>query len=272
MISIRTDLYKITFFFWLLCAPGQVFGQLIIGADALALGMANTAVDNTNWGIFSNPASLKADQIVFGFYSQRSYGISELTDVAVSGSTPTRFGIIGAGIHGFGGDLFKETRFRLGYAGITGNLKFGVTLNYNVISIGGDYGNASALGVDLGLLASLAEDLSLGARATNINQPTYDGEQEYLPRELAVGLAYRLEETMDLYVDVVKDVRFPVSIRGGMEVQILEGLKGRIGVMSGPDTYSGGIGYRVDEWEVNIGFQKHGYLGISPGLDLNIFF
>lgn len=272
MISIRTDLYKITFFFWVLVVSGEVYGQLVIGADALALGMANTAADNNNWGVFSNPASLQANHHVVGFYSQRNYGISELTDVAVSGSSPTNFGIMGVGIHSFGGDLYKETRIRLAYARIMGSVKFGAVVNYNMISFGGGYGNASALGIDLGILVMVAKDVTLGARTTNINQPAYDGEDEYLPRELALGIACQLEEALDLYVDVVKDVRFPVSIRGGVEIHVIEGLKGRVGVMSEPDTYSVGIGYQVDAWEVNLGFQKHGYLGISPGLDLNVFF
>ena len=69
-------------------------------------------------------------------------------------------------------------------------------------------------------------------------------------------------------MDVVKDVRFPVSYRGGIEVNIIQELKGRVGITTEPITYSFGLGYAKDFWEINFAIQHHQLLGLSPGLDL----
>jgi len=248
--------------------------QLTMGADGLALGQATTALESNNWAVFSNPALLNQEKKSISFYSQRNYGFAELTDIAASASVPTQYGTVGFGFHRYGGDLFSETKVRVGYSDSWQSLMFGAIINYNHISQAPAYGSGGVIGIDLGIAATLSEDLVLGARTSNINQPAYDfeAEDESLSRELAVGLSYRLEEQALFLFDVVKDVRFPVSYRGGVEMKVIENLVGRIGVTTEPNTYSFGFGYGSDIWEVNLAFQRHQDIGFSPGIDLNFFF
>jgi len=245
-----------------------------MGADGLALGQATTAYQNNSWAIFSNPATINEQDKSFSFFSVRNYGFQELTDIATAGSFPTPFGIAAFGFHRYGGDLFNETRVRLGYVNSWEGLRFGAVLNYNHISQASPYGSGGALGIDLGLSSKLTEGIWLGARASNINQPSYDfeAEEESLSRELALGLSYDLDENALFLFDVVKDVRFPVSYRGGIEVKVIEHLKGRVGVSTEPNTYSFGMGYGSELWQANIAFQRHETLGFSPGIDLNFYF
>lgn len=274
MIRIRTYLYKITFVLILISVPEVCFSQLTMGADGVALGQATTALQNNSWAIFSNPATINNQSKSLSFFSLRNYGFAELTDIAAVGSIPTPFGIAAFGFHRYGGDLFNETRVRLGYANSWEDLKFGVVLNYNHISQASPYGSGGALGVDLGVAAKLTEGLWLGARTTNVNQPSYDfaAADESLSRELSLGLSYDLDQNALFLFDVIKDVRFPVSYRGGVEVKVIENLKGRVGVSAEPNAYSFGIGYGSDFWEANIAFQRHEAIGFSPGIDLNFFF
>ncbi len=272
MIRIRANLYKITLalfstLFWV-----NAVAQMPMGADALSLGHATTAKQSNAWAMFGNPATMITDRKALSFYSFRSYGIIALTDVAAHISVPAKYGITGLGVHRYGDDLFNETRIRLGYSNHWQGVNFGLVLNYNTISFGGDYGSASALGLDVGIQTQVAEKVSLGARATNINQPSYNNGDEDLPREMAVGFSYKLEERASLLFDVVKDVRFPVSYRGGIEIQVIEKLVGRIGITTQPNTYSAGLGYSSSNWKVNLAFQRHNFLGISPGLDISFFF
>tara|TARA_R110002126_G_scaffold288548_2_gene442401 strand:- start:4130 stop:4954 length:825 start_codon:yes stop_codon:yes gene_type:complete len=274
MIRIRTYLYKITFVLIFVAAPSVAFAQLTMGADGLALGQATTSLQNNSWAIFSNPATINNESKSISFFSLRNYGFEDLTDIAATGSIPTSFGIAAFGFHRYGGDLFNETRARLGYANSWDDLKFGVVLNYNHISQASPYGSGGALGIDLGVSAKLTEGLWLGARTSNLNQPQYnfEADEESLSRELALGLSYDLDQNALFLFDVVKDVRFPVSYRGGIEVKVIENLKGRVGVTTEPNTYSFGIGYGSKLWEANLAFQRHETLGFSPGIDLNFFF
>ncbi|MEP1305313.1 MAG: hypothetical protein ABJK11_04575 [Balneola sp.] len=274
MIRIRINLFKITFVLILMSMPTSSFAQITMGADGLGVGQATTALQDNNWAIFSNPATMNSKKTILSFYSLRNYGFKELTDIAALGSIPTSYGTAAFGFHRYGGDLFNETRVRVGYANSWNNLKFGAVLNYNHISQPSPYGSGFALGIDLGIAAELTDGLWLGAKTTNLNQPEYnfEAENESLSRELVLGLSYDLDQNALFLFDIVKDVQFPVAYRGGVEVNIIENLKGRVGISTEPNTYSFGLGYSAQLWEVNIAFQRHEAIGYSPGIDLNFFF
>jgi|AntRauTorckE6833_2_1112554.scaffolds.fasta_scaffold33870_1 hypothetical protein len=253
----------------------KVQGQATLGARDIALGQATTALPNSTWSVFQNPAMVSKDQPSVSFFGLRYYGIAELTDVAAAISYPTSIGVIGGGAHRYGNDLFNETRLRLSYKNSFQKFHYGVAVNYNHVAQGGGFGSFGALGVDVGLAALIFEDFWIGAKAININQPQY-GEVnnivEELPRNLSIGFSYRMSGVALFTTDVVKDVNFPISYRGGIEVVVVDNLKARAGVTTAPQTFSGGFGYNTDHWGVNIVMQRHEEveLGYSPGLDLNI--
>ncbi len=274
MIRIRFNLYKITFVLFGMFCSTSLRAQPSMGADDLALGRATTALQNNSWAIFSNPATMNTSNKSLSFYSLRNYGFSDLTDIAASGSAPTVYGVFGIGFHRYGGDLYNETRIRVGYSNSWNELQFGAALNYSHIAQAAPYGSGGALGLDLGIAAKLSQGLWLAAKTSNINQPAYEfeSEDESLSRELAIGLSYDIDAHALFVFDVVKDVRFPVAYRGGIEVNVIENLKGRVGVTTEPNTYSFGMGYGTELWEINIAFQRHETLGFSPGIDLSVFF
>lgn len=246
--------------------------QHVLGAREVSLGQASTALPDAQWALFSNPAMIPSDSRSISFFGIRYYGFSEITDMAASVHYPTNFGTIGIGAHRYGFDLFSENRVRVAYKNVFQNFHYGMVLNYNHITQGRGYGSAGALGIDLGIAATVTDALWLAARATNINQPEYGKSNEPLPRELVVGFSYAFSDLGLLTSEVVKDVRFPIAYRGGIEVIIMEGFLGRAGVTTGPTTFSGGFGFTADMWTINVVAQNHIDLGLSPGLDLSIQF
>lgn len=270
MIRIRSIRNKISFVFIFLGISTSAYSQISMGARGLGLGHATNALPDYSWSLFSNPALISSDTPKIGFYGLRNYGFAEITDMAALGSVPTKFGSTALGFHRYGDSIFNETRVRLGYKNEWEQLHFGFALNYNHISFGGVYGSGGALGVDVGVAAQVSDQLWIGAKAMNINQPAYNfsGTEEDLPRDLSIGFSYLIENRALFMMDVVKDVRFPVSYRGGLEIDIIQELKGRIGVTTEPLTYSFGLGYGKDFWGVNFAIQHHQLLGLSPGFDL----
>lgn len=272
MIRIRINLYKISFGIILLLLPAAGYGQLVLGAKGLGIGQAATALPGYEWALFANPALLNDQELRVGFYGLRNYGFAEITDLAAFASNPAGEGVVALGFHRYGDHIFHETRVRAGYKYQWRNLHAGLAANYNHISFGADYGSGGALGLDAGIAAELNSGLWLGARAVNVNTPQYKGINEDLPRELAVGFSYNLNEVAVFLLDVVKDVRFPVSYRGGMDIKVIDQLRGRVGVTTQPQTYSLGFGYGAGKWEVNIAVQKHSVLDFSQGMDIMIYF
>ncbi|WP_445665888.1 hypothetical protein [Fodinibius sp. AD559] len=251
----------------------SVQAQAVIGARELAVGQATSALQGTDWSIFGNPALMSEDERAVSFFGVRYFGLSEITDMAFSGSYPTKFGVVGAGAHRYGDDLFNESRLRIGYKNSFAGFHFGAIINYSHVTMGGGYGSAGALGVDVGVAAPVVSDLWIGAKATNINQPEYGSlNNEKLPRELSIGLSYQLSDIALFTSDVVKDVQFPISYRGGVEVSVIENLVGRAGITTEPLTFWGGFGYSRDLWAVNIAVQRHEnrVLGYSPAIDFKV--
>jgi len=246
--------------------------QLTMGAKHMAMGQTGVANPGDSWSVFQNPALLETDINRVSFYGFRYLGISEITDMAFSGNYNTSFGTFGAGLHRYGFDLFNENRMRLAYKNQLGNFHFGSSITYTHVFQGANYGNAGAIGFDVGLGAEIIDDLWLGARATNINQPAYGATDEELPRELAIGLGYQLSGFAFFTTEMVKDVRFPISWRAGLEFEIIESLFARAGFTTEPETYSAGFGYITDSFSINIAIQQHIPLGISPAIDLGINF
>lgn len=246
--------------------------QTTIGARSISLGQAGTALANDVWGIFSNPALLTTSHPHLSFYGFRYVGLAEITDMAASASLPTRIGTLATGFHRYGFDLFNRTQLRFGYKYRLDRFHAGASFNYSHVQFGGGYGSAGAAGLNIGLAAQLSDKLWLGARATNINQPSYGDTEEYLPRDLSVGLSFLPSDGVTLLLDTVKDVRFPVSVRAGAEIMLIDGLYGRAGITTQPQTYSGGFGYTARSWQVNIGIQQHVPLGLSPAVDMSVMF
>lgn len=251
------------------------YSQVTLGARPIALGRATTALPNTEWSVFENPAMINSTQKSVSFFAIRYYGFSELTDAAAAVVYPTSIGVFGGGMHRYGGKLFTKSRIRIAYKKSWQNFHYGVSMNYSHIKMGGGYGSVGAFGINVGIAANITDNLWLGAKATNINQPKYGQIQnidEDLPRNLSIGFSYRLSGVALFTADVIKDVQFPISFRSGVEIVIIGDLTGRAGITSKPQTFSGGFGYNPENWGVNLVVQQHeeAVLGLSPGLDFNI--
>jgi len=256
----------------LIIQPATTQGQNNMGARSVAMGQTGVSVPGTSWSTFSNIALMPTDANRVSFYGFRYIGISEITDMAATVNFQTNWGTLGGGVHRYGFNLFNENRFLLGYKNSLGKFHYGGSVSYTHVFQGAGYGSAGAMGVDLGLAAEVIDGLWFGARATNLNQPSYGDTDEDLPRELAAGLSYQISEEALVTTEVVKDVMFPTSFRAGLEFEVVTSLFARVGVTTNPETYSFGFGYQTDGWIVNFALQQHNPLGLSPALDFGIRF
>lgn len=255
----------------MLCFSKTAQAQTVLGARQLAMGQALTASGDNSWAIFGNPALLAGSTASVSFYGMRNYGFAELTDAALSGALPLLGGTAGAGMHTFGDELYRETHVRAGFGFARSGLAAGIVLNYTHLAIQG-YGSGGSPTIDAGLAWQVLPELHLGARALNLNRGRVGEAREELPRELAVGLAYALAERARFAADAVKDVRFPLAFRAGLEIFLLEAFALRGGLTTAPQTFSAGAGYRFSQLSVNVVAQQHFALGWSPGLDITLHF
>lgn len=246
--------------------------QNTMGAKSLSMGQTGTAIPESEWSLFSNVSLIPSNQNRVSFYGFRYVGLSEITDVSTVVSMQSKIGTVAAGIHRYGFELFNETRMLIAVKQSFDHFHAGASISYYHISQGGSYGSAGALGIHLGLAAKISERVWMGARATNINQPSYGRSEELLPRELAIGISYEISEKLLLTSDLVKDVLFPVSVRAGLEFELIRNLFARAGMTTEPETFTFGFGYQAGSFQANFGLQQHRFLGLSPAVDIGIHF
>ncbi len=245
--------------------------QVVLGAKETAMGQSFTAMPGSPWSVFGNPAMMPQNTRAVSFYGIRYYQMNELTDMAAVGVYDLNFGVVGLGVHSYGFDLYRESRFRTAFAYEYEGITAAAAINYTQISIQ-NYGNAGTVVFDLGIAYNIIDDLYFGARATNISQSKIGQAAEELPRELSIGLSYQLSDHALFVNDVVKDTRFPLSYRAGLEVRVIDNLHLRGGLTTEPLTYSFGMGFSQNAWGFNIVAQQHFELGWNPGLDIRVNF
>jgi len=248
----------------------KMIAQNTKGSKSLAMGQTGVSLPFDEWAVFNNPALIQVERTVASFYGFRYVGISEITDMAATGSFQTSAGTFGIGLHRYGFNLFSENQFRLVYKNRLDHLHFGTSVGYYHILQGEEYGSAGALGIDLGLAAKITPSLWIGLRATNINQPAYGDSDEDLSREVAAGFSFNPSEISQVTAEIVKDVDFPASFRTGIEFELYSNFSARAGITTKPSTYSFGFGYSGKAWSANFALQQHNPLGLSPALDISM--
>lgn len=245
------------------------------GARALALGRAASALGGDVWG-HHNPASWATLPGRAGSaFASQAFGLSELRLGAVALAEPTRFGTVAASARTYGFEDFRETVFGLGVArsfavSATRRVHAGLRLGYTSVSIP-TFGSAGALGLSLGALTEVLPGLDFGFHAYNLNRPEIT-EADPLRRGLEVGLAYRPAEQALVLVGVDKEVDFPVSFRGGLEVQPVEVLFLRAGVTTEPVRFSAGVGVALGILRADVAAERHEVIGWTPSFGFGVQF
>lgn len=253
----------------IISAPDWSEAQPIYGASSLAMGQTGVANPASGWSVSVNPALMSTQERLLSFYAFRYAGFTELTDSALSLTFPAVRGAGGIELFSYGFELFRESRFSAAYKVEFRSVHLGLSATYVHIRQGGGYGSAGAVGFSGGVAFEPAENIILGMRATNLNQPVFNRSDEELPRDIAIGFSYRSGPVLTT-LDLVKDIRFPLSVRAGIDLELAESFHIRAGSATNPSVWSAGIGYITGRVRTAVAVQQHYALGLSPGFDIAI--
>lgn len=258
-----------------LLQPSQAgFERREHGARQIGMGGAFVGIADNAWAMIFNPAGLgqlKAGE-VSAFYSPQPFGLTELSLSSVAVVQPTSFGSFGIAGSRFGFELYREISGTVSYANSYDDIFFfGVNVTYNSLTIK-NYGSASAIGVDIGVLTKITGDLRWGFFAANINAPTIGQAREKLPQVYSTGLSYSPVSSLLVGVDVVKDVRYSAVVKGGLEYNLVDVVSLRAGVGSNPTKFSSGLGVHYSYVQFDYALTSHQELGLSHQFSVTINF
>ncbi|MEM7369052.1 MAG: hypothetical protein AAF587_10675 [Bacteroidota bacterium] len=247
-----------------------------VGARAVGLGYAYTAMRGDIWSLFHNPAGITgSNSVQVGVYLEQRFLLKELSYGHAGAIFPIfKNQAAGVEISSFGFDAYRENLAAVSY-GITvlDKISVGAKLAYANLNIPG-YGAAGTVLVQMGAHTQINSQLSLGVSAFNVNRATFltQGRREILPSHLTAGLAYQPTDKVLVVVDVQKALEFPVSFRGGIEYQLHEILYARIGVSTEPLTLTGGLGVNWKQIKVDFSSSYTERLGYTPHISLSYGF
>ena len=243
------------------------------GRGVKAVGMANAfvAISDDPWAINYNPAGLTQIYTMqcSAFMVPEQYGLEELRTTAIAASVPLSFSTLGFKVEYFGFDLYNETEFGIAIAGkIDRNVSTGISLNYQRLDIKG-YGTEGNFMLDAGILAQVTERVRAGFSIQNVTGTTIGKIGDKIPQVCAFGISWFPLYDLLLTIEMEKDVRFPASIKFGIEQIVLHVFALRAGVANNPDKYSAGIALKYSSFEFGYAAYSHPDLGWTHQIELS---
>ena len=237
----------------LLVSTGLVSAQsaaVLIGGRSTGMGNASAALADS-WAVYNNPAG--ATELKNAAVSTTCATHVELTGadrIAALLAIPTGAGTFSAGAFSFGDNVYSEQLLSAGYCNSLGLAAMGIRVDYIQYKAEG-FETAAAFGVTLGTIAKITSKLSLGCYVANVNRPRLPNGQA-LPVRMAAGFAFRPAEKIVMCAELEKDVDFPATFKGGLEISPLKKVKLRSGFNLYPNAAYGGIGLKA--WRIDLDY------------------
>lgn len=254
--------------------------SLMIGARAMAYDISNpiggrsAAMGRTSacsrglWAIQNNPAGLSQLQgLAFGaYYENRWFTKATGFKSAAFAMSFDKAGTIGVSFNQFGYELYNENKLGIAYAkGFGQYIQIGIQLDYLFLMSNDDYGRQDAITFEIGLQSHVTDKLTLGTYLFNpVSFKMHTFNDAKIPIVFRFGLDYQFTKNFSAQCEIEKDTSHKgVSLRAGLEYEVINNLYIRAGAQSNPGIFTFGLGYQIKFFQINIAGQMHNKLGAS---------
>jgi hypothetical protein len=232
-----------------------------MGARANGLGYASSTLTDV-WGIFNNVAGIaKLEKATAACAYDLHGSITGANRTAAVFATPLKFGVLGAGAYRFGDHLYNEHVVSASFSNKFGLAALGGQVNYIQYHTEG-FGSKGVVSFNLGGIAELTPQLSVGAYITNITQPSIT-ETEKLPTKLAAGISYTPIDQILLTAEIEKDVDYDATGKMGIEYKFHSKFTARTAYNVNPNTAYFGLGFKTKRLNIDYAMQYHAVLSFS---------
>ncbi|GAA0881194.1 hypothetical protein GCM10009119_41640 [Algoriphagus jejuensis] len=222
-----------------------------------------------SWTYFNNVGAMdriEGTEISAGF--DHRYGLPELTTVDLALAWKNEFGTLGLGVSRFGGKLFNQQLFGLGFSNTLGIVSIGAKVEWFQTQIEG-FGNGNAVLFSLGGVAELGPKFFLGANFSNLNSAKISQNSEQrLPTAVQLGVSYLPIESLRVLAELEKDVELDPIFKVGIEYELREWIILRTGVNSNPSRLSFGLGIRKNRFGFDYAYGQNSSLGRTHHVSL----
>lgn len=247
-----------------------VFDNLVPSTRALGMGGAYISISDDSNAVFYNPAGLvNVDRFHIYAAYKRLYNMDSLQYNSLSAAYNLgKWGTVGFGYQGLsvkydGETLETEQTITLSHGvrlmeDYHTSLYFGYNLNQYSLKFAEEYGDDSALGVDVGLYATIWKKISLGFLTKNVNSPYLGNEfPKDLPKRICFGVSYVPYNGVVTALELEKKHGEDMRLHVGVEFKIIEYFTVRFGSESQPNNLSAGFTFAFRGVGFDYGYMKH---------------
>ena len=218
----------------------------------------------------ANQAALaKLTSFSAGLYSERRFGLSELTFYQGALAVPVAYGAFGFSGRYFGNTLYNEASAGLAYGRQLGKkVDIGAQFNYQSVAVA-RYGRAAAVYVELGALWHLGKQVHVGVHSSNPTLASLNmDKEEPLPTIHTLGIGYDVSDQVFLAGEVQKSHAESLAVNAAVQYRFHQRLWSRVGFRSATSAYYISVGAGLKYMKVDVVASVHPQLGITPGLQL----
>ncbi len=250
-------------------AGGKNYGA---GGKYNALSQSGITITD-HWANFYNQAALaELENLRFGIYAERKFGIESLNAGALSIAYPINdIGTVGISFHQFSnGPYFGQQKYGLAISRSFGeNLSAGLQFDaFNTFIR--EYGNEWQIMGEASLLFRLNDKIKTAIHVFNPTAQGWEaGGKKETPPTFNLGASYKFSEKVAWHLAFEKSISYDTRFKSGLTYSPVEKLQLQTGVSTAPFSYSFGLRYRWKWLTVNLNFDFHQTLGITPALSTN---
>lgn len=239
---------------------GAVLPNAVAGAySPLHADLFSLAQNTASLSLLKDPA--------LGILGVRPYLLNELGQYRVLAALPTTRGNFGFRADIRGNGAYRENQLGIAYARDLGSkLSLGLQFTYNSFRISG-YGQASAPGVEAGIILHLTEQVHSGIQVRNpIAGKWGPGKSERLPAVYILGIGYAPSPFFYGSVEMEKEEDQPVGLSFCLQYKPVTRFLLRAGMGSRASSAWVAAGFQLTRCRIDICSAFHTQLGITPGI------
>jgi len=225
------------------------------------------------WSNLSNQAGLaEITQLSVGVSTKNSFGIKELSTHVAIFALPVSGGVFGLNVAYTGFELYNETKIGMAFGKkLSKSFNVGIQVDYLGIYADGSTNNKNSFTFEIGAQKRLMRDLTLGTHIFNPIAVKLN-ETEVIPTIFKLGLRYDANSKVSVFTETELENGENGILKAGLEYKIIEQLQLRTGFSTNPAKNTFGIGYTLNNIQVDIAINRHQLLGYSPQFSISSTF
>ncbi len=271
-----------------------IFNDYETSVISRSMGGCYATYSEDSDGIFYNPAGInfqKNNDFSVSHFYPYSTDFWSVTAFSAKYKLPQKFGAIGFGVKSMAvnykdKDLMSEKEFVVSHAfnlldDIHSRIVLGYTLKMYQLEMLSK-GSATSFGLNIGFKAILHTRTEIGFYATNLNNPSIEGEtaKHDLPQKLSAGISYKPYNGVRTSVEFKKGIDRSqllqkTEIHAGVEAGFKDIIFFRAGASNNPNIFSAGLGIKMKKIlkgvNINYAFSTH-IIGDTHHIGLNYSF